>query len=346
MKRRHTAVLMVLLFGAVAMGPIAMGDFNAATGFSGRHGFTCTSCHNVPDMGPAGDEQIYDPPAEVTLTGLPEEWELRQDYELTITVTGGPPALPSPAPQGGFEVEADGGRFLYADGMQDFTHVYADDEKAVTYTEEGTQMREWKVLWRAPDLPPAPNAEIRFPDQWDPLRSAPTDITFWVAAMAANGNHLRMGVGDGGEFGDSVDNITVTIPPSQAAVDAWQEYRLLPAWPDADLDNEPLEVDAFAPFTITGKQLDEDATHVAYSLDGGPWERKAATSTWTIPFGNGLTPGDHSLLIRAESEDRVSEPVEIIIHALDPSGGEVATPFPTLLAVGGLLMAVGWRRRQ
>lgn len=331
--------LIVAMFATMAFSQLAVGNFNAATGFSGKNGFTCTSCHNVPDLGPAGGE-IYPEPATVTLDGLPEAWDLGQTYELTVTVTGGPPALPAPAPQGGFEIETDQGVFTPIDATAHLIDVYHPDRLAVTYTVEGTLVREWTLEWTAPVLPQPENIDT---EAWsfglDQLDEAPAPAGFWVAAMAANGNHVvALGMGDGGELGDSVDAIHVSVPPSQAALDGWAEVRLSP--PVLVEQDAPIEVRAGEPFTLRFKQTDPRATHAQYRVNDGDWNLIQTAQFWDLAFSKGLVPGDHVLDIYSASVDLVSEPISVHINALEDE--EVVTPTPFLALVVALLATRRW----
>lgn len=331
--KRRAAVLVFLLLGSsigLALASLAEANFNAAVGFSGRHGFTCTSCHNVQDFGPLGEDEIYDPPAQVTLEGLPVEWGLGEEHLLTITVTGGPLALPEPAPQGGFEIETDVGRFAVPDGMGDLIDVYAEDGRAVTYTAAGTLVRQWQVTWSTPVAPG---------HDGDPLTSAPEPATFWVAGMAANGNHVvALGMGDGGELGDSVHNITVTVPVAEAAIDAWAAASVTPPVIDA-----PATVPAFTAFDLSGRHTDPTATHLGFRIDNGGWNRIETPTEWTLRV-SGLTPGDHELWLRSGTPVTQSEPVRVTITAdaeAEPSAKDA--PFPFLMIPLALLLS---RRRS
>ena len=68
---------------------------------------------------------------------------------------------------------------------------------------------------------------------------------------------------------------------------------------------------------------------------------------WRLDFGNGLTSGDHTLLLRSESDDgRMSDLSTVHILVEEGAVDAVETPFPALLAVGALLMAASWRRNR
>lgn len=335
MNRRLLAVPMLLLVVAASLASVADANFNAATGFSGRQGFTCTSCHNVPDMGPLGDDEIYDEPAKVLVTGLPEAWDHGESYRVDIVVEGGPPEISTgPIPSGGFEIETDRGTFTIPKDMEHNARVYAEDGTGVTYTQAGAMIRFWAVTWNAPELD-----------------ESPEEATFWVAGMAANGNHVvATNTSDQGELGDSVDNVTITVPPSQETLDAWALLVLdTPAVESFGL------LFADQPFTIRGQHTDPEATHLGYKLDDDEWKRSSAPATkWSLEFTAGLGQGEHVLLIRSESEERISEAVRLDLDVQDaadapqPTSPETprATPFPSVLVGGGLLAAVGWRRMR
>lgn len=318
--KRRALVLVIVLVGAtigLSLASLAEANFNAVTGFSGRQGFTCSSCHNIPDRGPLGDEEIYPEPATVHLSGLPDAWNAQETYRLDIRVTGGPPALPSPAPQGGFEIEANAGTFRAPDDMLELVDVYTPG--AVTYTAAGALVREWAVEWTAPDLETQPEA-----------------VTFWLAGMSANGNHVvAAGQGDGGELGDSVDNLTATVQPSPEAMDEWLAVRLL-----SPVVGGVSPADPFTPITLEGTHQDERATHVGYRIDEGNWGRVATERQWSLQL-DGLAPGDHEVWIRSESADRESEPVLVPVTVVDQPE-QKPTPLPFVLPLAALALA---RRR-
>lgn len=343
MDRRILAATVVLMACAMAGAQLATANFNAATGSSGKDGFTCTSCHNVPDRGPAGQEEIYDEPAKVSLDGLPVHWNLGQQYLLTITVTGGPPAAPEPAPQGGFEIESNLGWFSVPAGMESLIEVYDLEKMGVTYTAEGTLVREWQLSWQAPTLPADAN-NIGGPA----LARAPEPVTFWVAGMAANGNHIvAAGQSDGGELGDSVDNMKISVLPSQNARDEWYNQELLPPLVDGETLADRY-VSAFQGFTIKGAHFDDEASILNFQLDGGEWTRQATIgANWILDFSGGLDSGEHTLSLQSEAEDgRVSATSKVIIHV--ESLGEVLenqAPTPILLSALALFAAAIVRRR-
>ncbi len=311
----RVVIVVLLLFGAgttLALAQLTQANFNAATGFSGRHGFTCTSCH-TPGIPAAGNQPIA-PPAEVHLDGLGDAWSPGDEWRLTIRVTGGPAALPNPAPRGGFEIEASAGSFSAPEDMVDLIDVYTPG--AVTYTVAGTQVREWSVIWHAPEItgPPAP-------------------VTFWVAAMASNGNHvIAAGLADGGEVGDAVDNKTAAVPPSAAAIDEWESIRLEP--PVIDRVEDAV---AFETFRIFGHHGDLDATHLSVRINDGPWDRVATPVSWVVLVGP-LPAGTHDISLRSETDDRASEVLSSVL-TVEAAGDEAqTTPFPLTILLPFLFL--------
>lgn len=289
-------------------------DFAAVTGFSGRRGLDCTQCHTLPPMG------ISHVPAEVTLSGLPAAWSPGEEHRLTIQVTGGPAALPSPAPRGGFELETDAGGLLVPPGMEDLLRPVGTT--GMTYTPDGTLTRTWNVTWRAPGL-----------------ETAPFEATFWLAALAANGNHdARLNLSDGGERGDSTATTVLTVPASQAAHEAW---RAIPLDPPRLEDTE-----ATAPvdgrLLLRGRHMDANATAVAWQVDD---ERRRDTGTaWLLDLSD-LPVGRHQVQVWSEGAGRASPPVTADVqvlgdHVLVPD--RIEAPFPFALPILAYLIA---RRR-
>jgi MYXO-CTERM domain-containing protein len=264
-------LLLGLLPGAVWLAQDADATFASSPGFSGRAGATCLSCHTVA---PALHE-----PAFAQLEGLPEAWEVGQTYRLTIRVTGGPQALPPPAPQGGFDLSIDGGSFAVPDGFEGKLRVPNPQE--ITYLPEGTLMREWQADWTAPGL-----------------ETRPTERKVWLAVLSANGNHvIATNTSDGGERFDSSANLTASFPPSQAAVSLWRALPLLAPTAQANVTSETVQVE--------GRHADGNATEIWWRLDGGAWERRTTGPEWRIRF-EGLDSGGHTLDYRSEGEERRS----------------------------------------
>ncbi|HLF16578.1 MAG TPA: choice-of-anchor V domain-containing protein, partial [Candidatus Thermoplasmatota archaeon] len=141
------AVLAGTAAASLAVVGQASANFAASDGFSGRNGSTCVSCHADP-------HPLYDD-ARAVLEGLPDSWLPGAAYSLTIRVEGGPLALPPPAPQGGFEIEASQGRFRQPAGFEDLLRQPLPWR--VSYEPAGSLRREWTVEWIAPGLeePPA-----------------------------------------------------------------------------------------------------------------------------------------------------------------------------------------------
>lgn len=249
----------------------AQGTFAASPGFSGRGGQTCVACHHP--YSPTNDD------AKAILVGLPAAWSLGQTYALTIRVTGGPPALPAPQPQGGFDLASDGGAFsLHA---EDAGKLRTFGPFEVTYDPAGTMQREWRVLWSAPTL-----------------AQRPATVGFWLAVLAANGNHVvATNTTDQGETFDSTNALTAQVPPDAAALDAWKALPLAP--PAAALRQEGAAV------LVEGRHADGNATRTSWRLDGGPWMERATGPQWTLRL-EGLAAGQHRLDYRSGDGERRS----------------------------------------
>jgi hypothetical protein len=267
------ALLLGLLPGAAWLAEDALANFASSPGFSGRAGATCLSCHTVA---PA---PLTPPEATAVLEGLPEAWDLAQTYRLTIRVTGGPEALPAPAPQGGFDLSIDGGTFGIPEGSEALLTI--PNAQEITYRPDGTLMREWQVDWTAPGL-----------------AERPAQRNAWLAVLAANGNHvIATNASDGGERFDSTALLTATFPPSAAAQDAWRALPLLAPTAQATATEQAVQVE--------GRHADGNATHLWWRLDGGEWETRETGAEWRVRF-DGLPAGQHALAYRSEGAERRS----------------------------------------
>ncbi len=277
-------VLLMVLIASVAV----HATFAASTGFSGRNA-DCTTCHS-----PVGTATAH--------LGAPEMWVPGETYTLDVRVTGGPAAAPDPQPKGGFELEAQAGVLDEAAGYEDLLRV--PKPTIITYEPAGTLQRAWSVDWTAPGLdePPVP-------------------LTFWLAVVSANGNHIiATNTSDGGETGDAVATTTLTIPPSAAAVAAWEAIPLarpiitgITATPEGH--------------AVTGYHSDDNATHLAYSFGDG-WTQQATEREWRLVVRGDLD----GLQLRSEGTGRTSDIVR-------PEAGTETTPLPVLVPVLGLLLA-------
>ncbi len=272
---RAVAVILAL-FGLAGLGASHAGaNFADSAGFSGRSGFTCVACHTQPN--PQND-------AQATLSGLPQGWDPGKTYTLTVGVTGGPPAMPAPQAQGGFDLASDGGRFA---GDPAFTRTPSPQE--ITYRPDGTHQREWSVTWTAPGLA---------------LRPAP--VRFWLAVLSANGNHvIATNASDGGETLDAAAALQQVLAPSAQAIAAWESIPLAAPIARANVGPDG--------WVIDGHQTDANATAIALRLDGGPWTARESGTDWRMTLPDNAP---HRLAYRSEGAGRRSADQEL---ALGPS---------------------------
>lgn len=305
-------ILLVTL--AIAVGSAA--DFAAQTGFSGRVA-NCTQCHPAPAFG--ND-------AVAVLEGLPDAWLPGEAYPLRVAVEGGPPAAPAPQPQGGFEIETQRGAFVPADG-DDALYRFARPWH-MTYEPPGTLMRSWSFDYQAPDL-----------------TTMPEPLTFWLAVVSANGNHvIATNVSDGGEHGDAAAVMHKVVPPHEDALAMWRALPLLP--PEVDGPNR-LVAQIGAVWTIQGEHTDRNATHLAHRIDGGEWVERATPAAWRlqVPFVDGI----HVLELRSLGADRTSPPIQFTLEGRADGPAVPAAPGQDVPVPGILLMvallAVAWVRR-
>lgn len=298
--------LVALLMAVAAASQVVSGNFAASPGFSGRAGVTCLACHTESPVGHVE--------AQAVLDGLPAAWDPGQSYTLTIRVDGGPPAMPAPQPQGGFDLDVGAGHLVLPPGSEQTLRLVGTQE--ATYLPAGTLMRQWSVDWVAPGLSSYPQA-----------------VPVWLAVVAANGNHVvATNTSDGGERLDSVAALQVSVPPSPAALDAWRALPLT-----APRANATRTGDAW---TLEGRHTDGNATRLLWSVDGGPWQARDTAPTWRLVL-TGLD-GDHEVRLRSEGLERTSPDAALALVApgfLDSVGGGKDAPLPPLLPL--LALAVG-----
>ncbi|MEA3203219.1 MAG: hypothetical protein QOI63_894 [Thermoplasmata archaeon] len=302
------------LAAAVAVGS-AQGTFAASPGFSGRGGQTCVACHHP--YSPTNDD------AKAVLEGLPAAWSLGQTYALTVRVTGGPPAMPAPQPQGGFDLASDGGSFSLRAEDAGKLRTYGPFE--VTYRPEGTLQREWHVLWSAPTL-----------------AQRPAPVGVWLAVLAANGNHVvATNTTDQGETLDSTNAIHFQVQPDAAELAAWKALPL--AAPTAALQQEAGAVH------VEGRHADANATRVAWRLDGGAWQERATGPQWTLRL-EGVGPGPHRLDYRSGDGERSSADQTLAFRVdggrATPVAPGKAAPAAPLALILFLTLALAARRRH
>ena len=114
------------------------------------------------------------------LEGVPLSYIPGDRYEISLTISGGPPALEGQH-QGGFAMVVSNGTFSphpdFAVQTQVFdldvsTYNPADSSKqnAVTHTSDGNRQRSWKVLWDAP--------------------RGKGNAVFYIAGNSVNGNNV------------------------------------------------------------------------------------------------------------------------------------------------------------
>lgn len=308
------AVLAAVLGGSAWLAQDARANFADSAGFSGRAGATCLACHTEA---PVGHEV-----ATAVLEGLPAAWEPGKIYRLSIRVEGGPPALPAPAPQGGFDLSIDGGSFAVP---PDFAgKELVPNPQEITYLPDGTLMRAWQVDWTAPGL-----------------ESRPVDHTVWLAVVAANGNHvIASNASDGGERFDSVASLTALLPAAPSALAAWKALPLLPPTATAAGIEGAVQVE--------GRHADANATSISWSLDGGAWQSRDTGSEWRLRL-EGLSPGAHTLTLRSEGSDRSSPdtvlPFDVPGFAL-PLGGGRESPAPSVLPLLALTLVLAFLLRR
>ncbi len=305
-------VALVLAAVAAATWGVGQATFTASDGFSGRNGFTCTSCHVVPP--PLGET------ATAVLEGLPAEWTPGTTYNLTIRVEGGPLALPAPAPQGGFELSTDAGTFAKPEGFEGLLRQPRPESMA--YEPAGTMMREWRVLWNAPTL-----AEM------------PMEANVWLAVLAVNGNHvIATNASDGGEKYDATATLEATVPPAPEAMAAWLAMPL----PPPAIESSRVSGDDWI---VQGRHGDGNASRLAWSLDGAPWASRETGPEWRLVL-RGLAGGEHRLELRSEGVGRTSPTAAYALQGDEAVPASEVRDSPSPLLVPALLLSLSlWRTR-
>ncbi len=276
----------------VAVAATADARFADTQGFSGKHGVTCVSCH-FPEVVELGT------PAAIAVTGLPTAWDWSTAYDFTITVEGGPPGNPAPdTPQAGFDLEIDLGILAAGHDMDGLLRFPSEQE--ATYTGIGTQVRSWNVVWTAPAL-----------------SGYPSNATFWIAVIAANGNHVMNGPDVTGERGDRGATAQYVVEPSEMARERWSLQPLPPPI------LQPYNVTESGPSVLTGTVADfADGAEVR--IDHGEWQGATGSPGFSFPLPP-WTPGRHTIDVRAVWQNRTSDLVSIAVDVEDPPGGASAT---------------------
>lgn len=299
------APLLILL--AIAVGVQA--TFAAQIGFSGRVA-DCAACHR-----PAGFDD-----AVAVVEGVPETWQPDATYPLTIRVEGGPPALPEPSPQGGFELEVAAGTITAAPGFED--QLRHPVPTVTTYEPIGTFMREWQVEWTAPGLD-----------------APPQEIGLWLAVVSANGNHVvATNTSDQGEQGDASATLHQVIQPQPEAQAAWLAMPLSP--PRVDVESH-LVAKPGTTLHIEGMHTDDNATAIGYRVGDGDWQSRDTDQEWTavVPFQVGET----TVALRSEGAGRFSESVQVVLEgrndATDTPKPVQTTPLPLVIVMMALWVA-------
>lgn len=278
----------LLVLAALASADARFAD---AQGFSGKHGITCVSCH-LPDAAPFEE-------ASVRLDGLPAAWDLDGSYPLQISVSGGPPANPAPGtPQAGFDLETDLGALAEGPGMDGLLRFPGPQE--ATYTGVGTFRRDWAVVWTAPNL-----------------SRAPREANFWIAGLAANGNHVMNGPDTAGERGDRAATAFFAVPPSEAVERAWREQPLAP--PVLKAYEPPPDG---GPSTLFGA-VPDFADGAEVRIDEAEWQGAIGAPSFFLQLPP-WAPGPHAIEARTVWMDRASEPTRVEFEAPGAAGNAAA----------------------
>ena len=169
--------LLFVVFIALAATP-QITSFPTGVGANGNAGCTCHS-------GGAGTTTI-------DVVGMPESFTGGESYELQISISN--PAIPGgelTANMGGFRLFASAGTF---GAGENFTDLVQELEGGATHTELGNDVRDWVVIWTAPD-------------------SEGQIVDFTLHGNAVNGNAVGAG---NGNTGDAWSTFEASVPGAAA----------------------------------------------------------------------------------------------------------------------------------
>jgi hypothetical protein len=135
---RRGAVLLTLLAASSLFVWTATSNSAGAPANSAEQGCTC---HNAQPSNAV----------TVAIQGLPESYQAGMAYNITITITGGPPSVPVASQnQGGFALKVSAGSLAAPDGITVTGGTFA------THSAATNNQRTWSLQWIAPNTTVGP----------------------------------------------------------------------------------------------------------------------------------------------------------------------------------------------
>jgi hypothetical protein len=251
-------IIIVITMLVFSVGGFSTGRFDRAK--------TGCECHS----------STADPTVTVSMAGHPTEYTPFQNYQLTISVSGGPAST-----KGGFNLEVSAGTLSTSDPN---VQINGPQNQA---THTNPNQRSWSVDWTAP-------------------AAGSGDITLWVAGNAVNGN------GNNGGDGWNLYSTTISEIPQQEYQTVLKLGWNLISVPLIQEDQELTKVlgtidgdyDAVQRFNITdttdpwkhykvGKLFGNDLTHINEKM--GFWIFITQPGD-TIFIFNGTTPTENQTI--------------------------------------------------
>ena len=137
----------------------------------------------------------------ITVEGLPDEYNLSEEYFFNLTISNENVPVQNPDQNGGFSIILTGGGFLEsvpdADG-----NVAQEMDGGLTHTLKINDRRTWEFKWTAPDYYSA-------------------NVSFLIYGIAVNGN----GAADNGQ-GDEWNGFEIEVEPNRPEVDGVNDLIL------------------------------------------------------------------------------------------------------------------------
>ena len=127
----------ILALALLILPVIVLVEVNAMS--SGAPQMECSQCH----VGSEAKE------IEVSIEGLPEEYEPGKTYTFKVMILKGP-ICEEGSSCGGFAAISTAGTLKPADTVKAF-ETTIDGETGITHTKEGSLQREWELVWVAPE---------------------------------------------------------------------------------------------------------------------------------------------------------------------------------------------------
>ncbi len=124
-------ILVILLAGIVWFGTPVESYSSGISHDDAKNGCVCHGSSATTDV-------------TISISGLPEEYEVDETYDLEIKLTGGPEPTSSSQNHGGFSLTSSLGKFL---SKNENTQII---DGSITHTTTGNDQRIWQIQWIAP----------------------------------------------------------------------------------------------------------------------------------------------------------------------------------------------------